>query len=70
MKNIIKVIFIISIISFGLNSCNKDCYTCKAENFGNLVDFDENCGSDSDKEQMETNFRKEYPDSLYFVHCD
>jgi hypothetical protein len=70
MAFIIKTFIVFSTIVFGLNSCKKDCYTCKAENFGNLVDFDENCGSEDEKTQMETDFRKQYPDSIYFVHCD
>ena len=69
MKSLVRIGIIFSLfVSF--QSCNKDCYTCQAELYGERVDFDENCGTDTEKQQMEEDFRKQYPDSVYFVHCD
>jgi hypothetical protein len=72
MKKItLKTIATISIIAtlLSINSCS-DCYTCQAKRDGNMVDFNKECGSSSEKSKMETEFRKQYPDSIYFVTCN
>ena len=69
MKSLLKIIFVFSVFGIATSSCKKDCYTCEARLYDNLVDFDDNCGSDTEKEQMESAFRKQYPDSVYFVRC-
>ena len=70
MKSYLKYLIVFSLIAISASSCKKNCYTCQAENFGYRVDFDESCGSETEKQQMEADFRKQYPDSVYFVHCD
>jgi len=70
MKSLIKIIFVFSVFSIIASSCKKDCYTCEARLYDNLVDFDDVCNdTESAKDQMEADFRKQYPDSVYFVRC-
>ena len=69
MKLLIKTIFVLSVLGIVASSCKKDCYTCQAKLYENLVDFNDNCGTDAEKQQMEADFRKQYPDTVYFVHC-
>ena len=67
--------FKISLLLIGLgfvasiSSC-KDCYTCQAYILENRVDFDESCGTQSEKDSMEMEFRRQYPDSAYMVTCN
>jgi hypothetical protein len=63
------VVSTIFLVAIALNSCKK-CYTCQANQFDNRIDFNKECGSEQEKQQMEIEFRKQYPDSLYFVTCD
>ena len=73
MKKIVlyKTLFLISLLTgiYILGSCTK-CYTCQAYVLDNRVDFNKECGSEQEKQQMETDFRKQYPDSLYRVTCN
>ncbi len=70
MKSLVKIIFILSVFSIATSSCKKDCYTCEAKLYDNLVDFNDDCsGSEANRKLMESDFRKQYPDSVYFVRC-
>ena len=65
-------LLIISVIVFSIqsmSSCTK-CYTCQAYQFDERVDFNKECGTEQEKQDMETDFRKQYPDSLYNVTCN
>lgn len=66
-----KKLFIITLFGgllLSSTSCNK-CRTCQAKQLENLIDFNKECGTDEAKQQMEEDFRKQYPDSLYAVMC-
>ena len=68
-----KIIALLAGFVFILAACGKDCHLCQAyQSFDNrMVDFKEECGSQSEREEMELDFREEYPDSLgYMVICN
>ncbi len=67
----IKVVIIAIIIAsvYSLSSCKK-CYTCQAYELDNRIDFNKECGTEQEKQQMETEFRVQYPDSMYMVTCN
>jgi len=65
----IAIVASIAITVYSLSSCTK-CYTCQAYELDNRVDFNKECGTEQEKQQMEEEFRKQYPDSLYRVTCN
>jgi len=67
IKTAITVSIVVALYS--LSSCTK-CYTCQAYELDNRIDFNKECGTEQEKQQMEVDFRKQYPDSLYRVTCN
>ena len=65
----ITIIALITISIYSLSSCTK-CYTCQAYELDNRIDFNKECGTEQEKQQMEAEFRIQYPDSLYMVTCN
>jgi len=65
----IAIVAIIVTSVYSLSSCTK-CYTCQAYELDNRIDFNKECGTEQEKQQMEDEFRQQYPDSLYRVTCN
>lgn len=68
---LIKAVVIGAMVAsiYTLGSCTK-CYTCQAYILNNRVDFNKECGTQQEKQNMEDDFRTIYPDSLYNVTCN
>ena len=65
----VAIVAVITISIYSLSSCTK-CYTCQAYELDNRIDFNKECGTEQEKQQMEDEFRTQYPDSLYMVTCN
>ena len=65
----IAIVAIIATSVYSLSSCTK-CYTCQAYELDNRIDFNKECGTEQEKQEMEDEFRTQYPDSLYRVTCN
>ncbi|MBU0764934.1 MAG: hypothetical protein KJ607_08875 [Bacteroidetes bacterium] len=71
ISRLLLLCFAITLSAMFFISCKK-CRTCQASTMidSRLVDFEKECGTESEKDAMEENFIKEYPDSLgFYTYC-